>query len=99
LCQFQTERSDAAFVIDGINSGGKNLPIELVALPKYPGDLDCYYLPKLPAPGDAPECNANKPWMLEVRDAFFVLDLKGLHYLGDKTPRGSQADPTMEDRQ
>jgi hypothetical protein len=97
LCQFQTERSDAAFVVDGINSGGKNVPIELVALPKFPGDLDCYYIPKLPAQGEATEYNQMKPFMLEVRDTFFVLDHTGLHYKGDKVPRGSQADPAFED--
>jgi hypothetical protein len=97
LCQFQCERSDAAFVIDGINTGGQNVPIELNSTPKYSGAYDTYYYPVYPtAQGAVPEPNTNRPFMLEVRDTFWVLDLQGLHYFSDKLPRGSQADQRME---
>jgi hypothetical protein len=99
LCQFQTERSDAAFVVDGINTGGKNVPIELVGLPKFPGDLDCYYIPHLPADGEPTEYNQVKPFMLEVRDTFMVLTNSGLKYFNERIPRGSQADPEMQDKE
>jgi hypothetical protein len=97
LVQFQCERSDAAFVIDGINTGGKNVPIELNSTPRWTGALDTYFYPTLPQPGQPLQPNINKPFLLEVRDTMFVLDLQGLHYMSDKIPRNSQADPRMED--
>jgi hypothetical protein len=87
LCRFQTERSDAAFVVDGVNSHGKNWPIELNALPKWAGAQDTYYLP---VATDLAEHNTQKPFMLECRDTFLLLDSSGLHYFNDKTPRDSQ---------
>jgi hypothetical protein len=98
LCQFQTERSDAAFVVDGINTGGLNKPIELNATPKWKGDLDTYYYPILPqqGSGDPKVPNQNKPFMLECRDTLFVLTLDGLRYFNDRTPKGSQLDPRLE---
>jgi hypothetical protein len=89
LCQFQTERSDGAFVIDGLNTNGQNIPIKIEGVPKYPGLLDTYYIPD----PDHPEAkNNNTPILIEVRDTFSVLDLNGLHYKSDEVPRGSQVE-------
>jgi hypothetical protein len=95
LCQFQTERSDAAFVVDGINTGGQNKPIELNATPKWKGDMDTYYIPITPPSGSAPVVNTNKPFLLECRDTMLILTLDGLRYFNDRTPNGSQTDPRM----
>jgi hypothetical protein len=87
LCQFQTERSDSAFVVDGLNTNGQNIPIEIEGVPKYTGNNDTYYIPDKTNPA---QINNNKPFLLEVRDTFFVLDLEGLHYFDEAIPRGSQ---------
>jgi hypothetical protein len=75
LCQFQTERSDAAFVVDGVNTGGKNIAIELNSTPKYSGALDTYFLPD---PSDLTRHNICKPFCLEVRDTLYLLTASGL---------------------
>jgi hypothetical protein len=87
--QFQTERSDSAFVIDGINTKGQNVPIELLGKPKYSGAYDTYLHND---PTDLNHFNIQKPILLECRDSFFVLDLEGCHYFSDKVPRGSQTE-------
>jgi predicted secreted protein len=92
LAQFQTERSDGAFIVDGINSHGQNVPIELIGVPKYTGPNDTYYIPRAGGP-----VNSFKPILMECRDTFWVLDLNGLHYFEDKTPRDSQTDPRQQD--
>jgi hypothetical protein len=91
LCQFPTERSDAAFIVDGVNSHGQNVPIQFEGVPKYPGPDDTYYIP---IPGG--EKNTNKPFLLEVRDTFWVLDLGGMHYFSEEVPRGSQTEEVTD---
>jgi hypothetical protein len=81
------ERGDGAFVIDGINTHGKNIPIEIVGAPQFSGVQDTYYHPN---PEDLSQINTIKPFMLECRDTFWVVDTKGAHYFSDSTPRGSQ---------
>jgi hypothetical protein len=88
IAEFQTEHFGQAFVVDGVNSGGQNVPIELVGIPKYKGAGDTYFLPD---PDHLDRPNKNKPMFLEVRDTFYVLDPEGLHYFEDDVPRGSQA--------
>jgi hypothetical protein len=87
IAEFQTEHFDQAFVIDGKNTKGENIPIELVGKPKYSGPVDTYYLPD---PAHLDRTNRQKPILLEVRDTFHVLVLDGLHYVNNKSPPGSQ---------
>jgi hypothetical protein len=56
-----------------------------------------YFYPVPAAQGQQLQPNINKPFMLEVRDTMFVLTLEGLKYFNDRIPRGSQANPAMED--
>jgi hypothetical protein len=81
------ERGDSAFVVDGLNTKGKNIPIEIVGAPQFPGVQDTYYRPN---PEDLTQINTIKPYLLECRDTFWVVDEMGAHYFSDKNPRGSQ---------
>jgi hypothetical protein len=91
LPEFQTERMDSAYIIDGINTDGKSIPIEYKAKPQHTGANDTYYRPN----GSAGSVNVQIPSLWECRDTFFVLHRREdgifkLRYFNDKTPRGSQ---------
>jgi hypothetical protein len=92
LPEFQTERMDGGYVIDGLNTDGKSVPIEYKAKPQYTGTNDTYYRPD----GTTGSANTQIPSLWECRDTFFVLHQKKgskdfkLSYFNDRTPNGSQ---------
>jgi hypothetical protein len=92
--QFQTERLDGSYVVDGLNSKGNNWSIEYRAVPQFRGINDTYLRPDN---DNTSAINNERPKLYECRDTFFVLHEQGgvfsLRYFGDKTPRGSQEDP------
>jgi hypothetical protein len=92
--QFQTERLDGSYVVDGLHSKGNNWSIEYRAVPQFRGMNDTYFRPDNDNPSAT---NSQRPKLYECRDTFFVLYEKegafGLKYFGDKTPKDSQEDP------
>jgi hypothetical protein len=90
--EFQTERSDGGYVVDGINTNGQNISIQLEGKPKHSGINDTYFIPDI----DDPSIHPPEPFMLECRDTYFVLGIDAvgqgfLKYFNDRVPYGSQA--------
>ena len=101
-----TERSDAGFCWDGIDSNGANISIQIRAVPIYNSN----YIKETTLEGgstqsepilngnntyfvpdiDKPQDHAPAPQIWTCSDCYFVVSLKGLDYY-DGAPPGSQA--------
>ncbi len=87
LFQIQTERANAGYTFDGLDSNFGNVQIQVNGQPIYKGADDTYY--------NVDESGTIHPPPIQLwltRDTYFTLDLNGLVYHDKTTPEGSQAD-------
>lgn len=79
----QTERNNAGYTFDGIDSNGQNIPIQLRGQPIYTGANDTYYDIK----GDGSK-RPPPPQLWLCRDTYFIASSAGIKYESRKTPPG-----------
>jgi hypothetical protein len=92
IALFQTERADAGFTYDGIDTGGSNVDVEIKGTSKYTGFTngvpnDTYYYPN---PNSLTEHPPVPQLWLESDTYFSVQPGKGLTYHRKNAPPGSQ---------
>ena len=84
MLNIQTERNGAAYVFDGLDSGGRNIQIQIKGSPMYTGrDRDSYFS------GGEDGGIPPPPQIWLCRDTYFTMDTTyGLQYHAFGTPNG-----------
>lgn len=88
----QTERSNAGYCYDGLDSNFGNVQIQINGQPMYTGANDTYYNVDSSGLAHPPPVQL---WL--TRDTWFSLDLNGLRYHDKTTPPGSQVEKKYVD--
>lgn len=88
----QTERSNAGYCYDGLDSNFGNVQIQINGQPMYTGANDTYYNVDSSGLVHPPPVQL---WL--TRDTWFSLDLNGLRYHDKTTPPGSQVEKKYVD--
>jgi len=83
----QAERNNAGYTFDGIDSNGKNIPVQLKGQPIYSGANDTYYNVKSDGSAHPPP-----PQIWLCRDTYFLISNAGVMYQQFGTPEGSQTE-------
>jgi len=79
----QTERNNAGYTFDGIDSNGQNIPIQLKGQPLYSGSNDTYY-----NVDPAGTIHPPPPQIWLCRDTYFLVSTNGVVYEAFSTPEG-----------
>ena len=77
----QTERNNAGYTFDGIDSNGQNIPIQIKGQPLYSGINDTYY--NVNAAGTV---HPPPPQIWLCRDTYFLVSTQGVVYEAFSTP-------------
>jgi hypothetical protein len=77
----QTERNNAGYTFDGIDSNGQNIPIQIKGQPIHTGANDTYYDVK----GDG-SVRPPPPQIWLCRDTYFLVSDQGVKYVAFDTP-------------
>ena len=81
----QTERGNAGYTFDGIDSQGQNIPIQIKGNPKFTGLQDTYY--NVDAAGTI---HPPPPQIWLCRDTYWLASTSGLKYVPFDTPAEKQ---------
>ena len=81
----QTERNNAGYTFDGMDSKGQNVPIQIRGQPIYTGVNDTYYDIK----GDG-SAHPPPPQLWLCRDTYFEVSTAGIRYISNDTPESKQ---------
>ena len=81
LWNLQTERNNAGYTFDGIDSNGQNIPIQIKGQPIYTGANDTYY--NVNADGSQ---HPPPPQIWLCRDTYFLVSTEGVKYVAFGTP-------------
>ena len=81
----QTERGNAGYTFDGIDSQGQNIPIQIKGNPKFTGLQDTYY--NVDAAGTV---HPPPPQIWLCRDTYWLASTTGLQYVSFGTPESKQ---------
>ena len=81
LWNIQTERNNAGYTFDGIDSAGQNIPIQIKGQPIYTGANDTYYNVNAEGTQHPPP-----PQIWLCRDTYFLVSTQGVQYEAFSTP-------------
>lgn len=81
LWNIQTERNNAGYTFDGIDSNGQNIPIQIKGQPIYTGANDTYYNVNAEGTQHPPP-----PQIWLCRDTYFLVSTQGVQYEAFSTP-------------
>ena len=85
LWNLQTERNNAGYTFDGIDSNGQNIPIQIKGQPIYTGANDTYY--NVNADGSQ---HPPPPQIWLCRDTYFLVSTEGVKYVAFGTPANKE---------
>lgn len=85
LWNVQTERNNAGYTFDGIDSDGANIPIQIKGQPIFTGSNDTYYNVDKAGTQHPPP-----PQIWLCRDTYFLVSTNGVKYVSFGTPPEKQ---------